>query len=52
MIRPLRRAHFMIWLILVFTLSLLFVAAHWVRKPVPVNPRHPDFLSGEGAARK
>jgi hypothetical protein len=52
MIRSLRRAHFTSWLILGFAMALLFVAALVVRKPAPVNPRHPDFLSGKRAERK
>ncbi|MGH9803088.1 MAG: hypothetical protein ACRD82_22210 [Blastocatellia bacterium] len=44
MIRPLRRLHCVMIVVLTFLLVVLFVAALIARKPAPTNPQLPNTL--------
>ncbi len=53
MIRPLRRLHRLLIVLLAFILIVLFIASLAVRKPAPINPQLPNvFLQAPAGGQR
>ena len=53
MIRPLRKLHRLVIILLAFMLIVLFVASLAVRKPIPANPNFPTtFLQAPAGGQR